>query len=119
MLAGEFFDYNAKYIVQGGCETNVPADIPAETAEKMRRDSRLIFNVLHGSGLARVDFLMDAAGNYFFSEINTIPGMSETSLFPQLFEACGMPYAPILDRLIALAREVRARKDELSFSHDL
>lgn len=115
-VAGEFFDYNAKYIVAGGCETKVPADIPADVAAHMRQDSENIFRALRGSGLARVDFLMDKDGKYYFSEINTLPGMSETSLFPQLFEACGEDYGLILERLIDLAREVHARKAALSLS---
>ena len=115
-LAGEFFDYNAKYIVAGGCETKVPADILPQTAQKMRQDSENIFRALHGSGLARVDFLMDKDGSYYFSEINTLPGMSQTSLFPQLFEAGGEDYGQILDRLIELARERHARKAALSLS---
>lgn len=115
-VAGEFFDYNAKYMVAGGCETNVPADLPADTAARMRKDSENIFRALRGSGLARVDFLMDSNRKYYFSEINTLPGMSETSLFPQLFEAGGEDYGRILERLIDLAREVHARKAALSFT---
>ncbi len=115
-LAGEFFDYNAKYIVAGGCETKVPADIAPETAQKMRHDSERIFRALRGSGLARVDFLMDKDGSYYFSEINTLPGMSQTSLFPQLFEACGEDYSRILDWLIEQACQRHARKAALSLS---
>ncbi len=112
-LAGEFFDYNAKYLVAGGCETNVPADIPAQTAARMRRNSEDLFCALHGSGLARVDFLMDKSGDYYFSEINTLPGMSETSLYPQLFEASGECYPNLLDGLIEQALKVHARKQTL------
>ena len=115
-VAGEFFDYNAKYIVAGGCETKVPADIPADLAQKMRQDSEAVFRALRGSGLARVDFLMDKNGAYYFSEINTMPGMSETSLFPQLFSACGEDYGQILDGLITLALRVHARKAVLSLN---
>lgn len=115
-VAGEFFDYNAKYVVAGGCETNVPADIPSQTAAQMRKDSEAIFRALRGSGLARVDFLMDKAGNYYFSEINTLPGMSETSLYPQLFEACGESYPRLLDGLIDQARVVWTRKRALSLN---
>ncbi len=116
MIAGEFFDYNAKYIVEGGCETKVPADIPADTAAKMRADSMAVFHALNGSGLARADFLMDKDGTYYFSEINTMPGMSETSLFPQLFEACGESYPQILDGLIEQAQAVYQRKKALSLN---
>ncbi len=112
-LAGEFFDYNAKYLVVGGCETKVPADIPADTAAHMRRDSEALFRALHGSGLARVDFLMDKSGAYYFSEINTLPGMSETSLYPQLFEASGESYPALLDGLIEQALQIHARKRAL------
>ncbi len=115
-VAGEFFDYNAKYIVQGGCETQVPAYIPARTAESMRQDTAKLFTALQGRGLARVDFLMDKNGQYYMSEINTLPGMSETSLFPQLFEASGENYAEILDRLIQIAKEVHAQKAVLTTS---
>jgi len=116
-IAGEFFDYDAKYITEGGCETNVPADIPQVTAMQMRADSLKIYQRLHGNGLARVDFLMDKeTGKYYFSEINTIPGMSETSLFPQLFEASGRAYTLILDELIQQAQQIHAEKTKLSFN---
>ena len=109
-VEGEFFDYNAKYVVAGGCETQVPARISPQTQQAMRQDTEKLFRALQGCGLARVDFLMDKEGKYYMSEINTLPGMSETSLFPQLFEASGENYAQILDRLIQMAQEVHARK---------
>lgn len=114
--SGEFFDYNAKYVVAGGCNMNIPADIPSETAEKMRKDTATIFKALQGSGLARADFLMDKQGRYYFSEINTLPGMSETSLFPQLFQACGEDYPQLLDGLISIAQQVFVRKRALTVS---
>lgn len=115
-VAGEFFDYNAKYVVAGGCETQVPAYIPARTAQAMRQDTAKLFRALQGRGLARVDFLMDKNGQYYMSEINTLPGMSETSLFPQLFEASGENYTEILDCLIQIAKEVHAQKAALATS---
>lgn len=101
-------------MVAGGCETNVPAKISKDAQICMRADSETIFRALRASGLARVDFLMDENGRYWFSEINTLPGMSDTSLFPQLFEASGEDYGQILDGLIALALDVRARKNALA-----
>ncbi len=115
-VAGEFFDYNAKYVVAGGCETQVPAKIQAQTEQAMRQDTETLFRALQGSGLARVDFLMDQEGKYYMSEINTLPGMSETSLFPQLFEASGVSYEKILEELIAIAQERHHQKQELSLS---
>lgn len=113
MLAGEFFDYNAKYIVEGGCETRVPAAIPAETEARMRKDALTVFRALRGSGLARADFLMDKTGRYYFSEINTLPGMSETSLYPQLFGASGQQYDKMLDGMIEQAITVWKTKNGL------
>lgn len=112
----EFFDYNTKYLVTGGCDMHIPADIPAQAAQTLKRDTEIIFKALQTSGFARVDFLMDQRGNYFFSEINTIPGLSETSLFPQLFEAGNQPYSRLLDRLIEMALQVYKCKKSLAVS---
>ena len=90
--------------------------MPEDVQSFMREDSQAIFRALRCSGLARVDFLMDKEGRYYFSEINTLPGMSDTSLFPQLFEAGGENYNDILDGLIQLALAVHARKAELSLT---
>ncbi len=113
-LDAEFFDYQAKYITEGGCETRVPADVPAQTRAAIRHGSELVFRALRGSGLARVDFLVDAEGKAWFSEINTLPGMSETSLYPQLFEAASVAYPNILEELISIALTVHQRKKTLS-----
>lgn len=113
-LGSEFFDYQAKYVTPGGCETRVPADLPEETRREIRQQSEVIFKALRCAGLARADFLVGADGQAWFSEINTIPGLSQTSLYPQLFEASGVAYPHALDELIALARRVHARKNSLS-----
>lgn len=113
-LESEFFDYQAKYITVGGCETRVPAVLPEKTCKAIRQGSEAIFKMLRGSGLARVDFLVDSDGNAWFSEINTLPGMSETSLYPQLFEASGIAYPIVLEELLAIALRVHARKKTLS-----
>lgn len=114
--AGEFFDYNAKYVVSGGCNMHIPANLPPQTAEKMCQDTAAVFTALQGSGLSRADFLVDVDGRYYFSEINTLPGMSHTSLWPQLFEACGESYPQLLDGLIQLALQVYKRKHALTSS---
>lgn len=116
-LASEFFDYQAKYITVGGCETKVPAVLPEQTRSEIRRGSELIFQMMRGSGLARVDFLVDQDGKAWFSEINTIPGMSQTSLYPQLFEATGLEYPAILEGLIEQAFKTFSQKKQLSREH--
>ncbi|MDR1123110.1 MAG: D-alanine--D-alanine ligase [Elusimicrobiota bacterium] len=102
-LNGEFFDYKAKYEAPGGCDMIIPADIPQAAQDKMRIAAHDIFRALRGQGLARADFLMDARGNFYFSEINTMPGMSESSLFPNLWKSSKKTYEDILDILIHLA----------------
>ncbi|WP_424244747.1 D-alanine-D-alanine ligase [Elusimicrobium posterum] len=99
----EFFDYDSKYIDPNGCITKVPASIDKELEEEMRAASLAVFKGLKCAGLARVDFLLDAEGNYYFSEINTLPGMSDTSLFPQLWRASGSDYKTILEELVETA----------------
>lgn len=111
---GEFFDYQAKYITEGGCETRVPADLPPQMQQEIRQYSEVIFKALRCSGLARVDFLIGKDGKLWFSEINTIPGLSETSLYPQLFEASGLSYSQVLDELISLARHTWKSRRSLS-----
>lgn len=106
-----FFDYKAKYEDPHGCDMKIPADIPQETQDEMRKASALVFKVLRGCGLARMDFLLGSDGKFYFSEINTLPGMSATSLFPQLWQASGKKYEDILDSLIKSAFD-RKRENE-------
>jgi D-alanine-D-alanine ligase len=102
-LSSEFFDYKAKYEDPGGCDMIIPADIPRSAQDKMRIAAHDIFRALRGWGLARADFLMDAEGKFYFSEINTMPGMSDSSLFPNLWKSSKKTYEDILDILIHLA----------------
>jgi D-alanine-D-alanine ligase len=115
-LSGEFFDYKAKYDDPHGCDIKVPADIPTQMQEQMRRDAKTVFKILRGEGLARVDFLLGSDGKYCFSEINTMPGMSLESLFPQLWSASSKKYEDILDFLINSA--LKRSKINKEFSLD-
>lgn len=109
--ASDFFDYHAKYEDPDGCLVKVPAGLPAETAKKMKEDAAEIFKTLGCAGLARVDFLLGEDGAYYFSEINTLPGMSEGSLFPQTMRACGFDYAEILNNLVLSANTKNEKTD--------
>jgi len=113
-IKSEFFDYKAKYEDPHGCDIKAPAALPEELQNKMRAASAEVFKVLRGEGLARVDFLLGSDGKYYFSEINTIPGMSLTSLFPQLWQASGKKYEDILDILIHLALKRKMENETLS-----
>jgi D-alanine-D-alanine ligase len=103
--SNEFYDYRAKYI-DGKSQAIIPADIPQEIAEEIRRQSIQAFVALDLSGLARVDFFLEKeTGQVYINEVNTMPGFTEISMYPKLWEASGLPYAQLLDRLIELAIE--------------
>jgi D-alanine-D-alanine ligase len=103
--SSEFYDYNAKYI-DGKSQTIIPANIPQEIAEEVRRQSIQAFLALDLSGLARVDFFLDKeTGKVYINEVNTLPGFTQISMYPKLWEASGLPYSQLLDRLIELAIE--------------
>jgi D-alanine-D-alanine ligase len=101
----EFYDYEAKYLDEHGAELIVPADISPETLEEVQRLSIAAFRAIDASGLARVDFFLTREGRLFLNEVNTIPGFTSISMYPKLWEASGVPYAELVDRLIELAIE--------------
>jgi D-alanine-D-alanine ligase len=109
--AGEFYDYNAKYL-DSGSKTLIPAPIPAELADEVRRQSITAFECIDGSGLARVDFLLSSTGELFVNEINTMPGFTTISMYSKLWDASGVTYPALIDRLIALAIERHALQQQ-------
>src|SRR5438094_1930804 len=113
----EFYDYADKYLEQGA-EIVIPARIPAETAEAMRALAVRAFRAVDCSGLARVDFFLGRGGRVLVNEINTMPGFTAISMYPKLWEASGLAYPALVDRLIALALERHAArgKRRLSFT---
>ena len=103
--SNEFYDYRAKYI-DGKSRAIIPADIPQEISEEIRRQAIKAFVALDLSGLARVDFFLEQeTGKVYINEVNTMPGFTEISMYPKLWAASGLPYAQLLDRLIELAIE--------------
>jgi len=109
--ADEFYSYDAKYIHEGS-ELLIPAPISAEMAERVRNLAMRAYLAIDCAGMARVDFLLDKdSGELFLSEVNTIPGFTKISMYPKLWEASGLPFAALVDRLIELAMERRAERD--------
>jgi len=106
----EWYDYDAKYAA-GGSDIVVPARIPDATAARVQELAIESFVATECEGMARVDFFVRQDGEVVVNELNTIPGFTETSVYARLFEASGLPYAELLDRLIelALARHERRR----------
>jgi len=107
----KFLDYTEKYSSTGHIEFVVPAPIPKRLAEKVRRNAVRAFKAIDGAGFARVDFFLRRDnGELFLNELNTIPGLTDVSGFPHLWEASGMPFPQVLDRLVELAFERHAEK---------
>ena len=101
----EFYDYNDKYI-DNVSKTIVPAKLPARTVERIQRDALRAFQAIDGAGLARVDFFVERGTNRVITnEINTMPGFTSISMYAKMWEASGISYAELIDRLIALAIE--------------
>ena len=108
--SNEFYDYDAKY-VDGKSTAVVPAALPGGVVKTIQRHAVRAFKVLECSGMARVDFLVTRkSSRIYLNEINTIPGFTPISMFPKMWEASGVPYAKLLDRLIDLAFERHGKK---------
>ena len=99
----DWYDYEAKY-GEGGMELVVPAEISADATERLRELARRVFMLCGCSGLARCDFFVDGE-DVLVNELNTIPGFTETSVYGKLFEADGISYPGLCDRLVKLAIE--------------
>ena len=105
--AAAFYDYAAKY-TPGAARLDVPADVPARVADACRAYARRAFLAIDGAGLARVDlFWQPERDALWVNEINTMPGFTETSMFPRLWAATGLPYPDLALHLIELARTAR------------
>jgi D-alanine-D-alanine ligase len=106
----EFYDYVAKY-VDDSSRAIIPASIPDPVAEIVRSYAVRAFKAIDAEGMARVDFFYDDRGRgVVVNEINTIPGFTEISMFPKMWEAAGLSYSELIDRLIALALERHSKK---------
>ena len=110
---GVWYDFEAKY-TEGGMELRVPAPIGEEAVERVRELAVSVFRLAGCSGLARCDFFVEPDGSVLVNEINTMPGFTDTSVYAKLFEATGIAYPDLCDRLVGLAveRHQRARSYE-------
>jgi D-alanine-D-alanine ligase len=104
LLGAEWYDYDAKYR-PGGMELVAPARLPEPVREEVRRLAIDTFLRVGCSGLARVDFFVEDGGRVLVNELNTMPGFTETSVYPKLWEASGLAFPALCDRLLQLARE--------------
>ena len=115
--AKEFYDYEAKYLSEGS-GLIVPAKLTRQQTKQIREMAVAAFRACDCAGLARVDFLMEPGKSerIYVNEINTLPGFTSISMYPKLWEASGIAYPELIDRLIALALERRAEKDRNRYS---
>jgi D-alanine-D-alanine ligase len=112
----EFYDYEAKYLEEGSLIV-IPADLPGPVAAEIQRLAIAAFQAIDCAGMARVDFLLSrSSGDIFVNEVNTIPGFTTISMYSKLWEATGVRYPDLLDRLIALAFERHGEKQLLRTS---
>jgi D-alanine-D-alanine ligase len=102
----EFYDFDAKYRDEASVDLIVPAQLSADELSQMQSIARRAFEAIGGSGLARVDFFLTADG-FFVNEINTMPGFTQLSMFPSLWQASGIAYAELITELIDLALEAK------------
>ena len=99
----DFYDFEAKYLAEEQTSLDVPADVPDELALAARELAAEVFEVLDVEGLARVDFFCLGDGELVVNEIETMPGFTTTSMFPRVWDASGIGYAALVDRLVQLA----------------
>jgi D-alanine-D-alanine ligase len=110
----EFYSYEAKYLDEHGARLMIPAKLTAEQVKVAQQLARDIFVTLECEGMARVDLFLDKnTGSFYFNEINTIPGFTQISMYPKLWEASGINYRDLLSRLIDLAIARHKRKQSL------
>jgi len=108
VINADWYDYEAKY-QPGGMELEVPAPLPDDVRERVRELAVEVFKLVDCAGMARVDFFVEG-DRVLVNELNTIPGFTSTSVYAKLFEASGIPYMELLDRLLALALERHERE---------
>ena len=107
-----FYTYEAKYLDEQGALVKVPADLPRDLSDKVRKLSLAAFRALGCEGLARIDFFLRDDGKLLVNEVNTLPGLTNISMYPKVMEAIGISYPELVDRLIrhALARARSGQK---------
>jgi D-alanine-D-alanine ligase len=112
----EFYDYEDKYLLDRA-RIELPAKISAEKTEELRRLAVECYRAVECSGMARVDFLLESAtGRLYINEINTIPGFTSISMYPKMWEHCGLAMPKLIDRLIELALERHTAKKATRFT---
>ena len=115
----EFYDYRAKYLEQG-TQLLIPAPLTKKQVATFQDFAVRAFRAIEGTGMARCDFFLEKkTGKIFVNELNTIPGFTSISMYPKMWEASGLPYPQLIDRLIELAFELHREKARTKYSIEL
>ncbi len=115
----EFYDYTAKYLEEG-TRLVIPAKLKKKQVKQFQALAVRVFQAVECAGMARVDFFLERrTGKVFANEINTIPGFTSISMYPKLWEATGIPYRELIDRLLQLALSAHAEKARTKYSIEL
>src|SRR5580765_7888554 len=115
----EFYDYTAKYLEEG-TQLLIPVDLKPAHVKKFQHFALQAFRALELSGMARVDFFLEKiSGKIYLNEVNTIPGFTSISMYPKLWEASGIPFPQLIDKLIELALEQHAEKARTKYAIEL
>jgi D-alanine-D-alanine ligase len=115
----EFYDYTAKYLEEGS-QILIPAKLKPPQVKTIQTYAVEAFRALELSGMARVDFFVEKkAGKIYLNEVNTIPGFTSISMYPKMWEASGMPFRQLIDKLIELAREMHREKARTKYEIEL
>jgi len=114
VINADWYDYEAKY-TPGGMELQFPARIEPAVAERVRELALEVFRLVDCAGLARVDFFVEDGERVLVNELNTMPGFTETSVYPKLWEQSGVAFPELCDRLVALGVERREREARYRF----
>ena len=113
----DFYDYTAKYLDGDKSKLLLPAHLSQKEISKVQELSIKAFKALDCSGMARVDFLLSkVSGNIYINELNTIPGFTNISMYPKMWEVTGLSYQDLIDKLIKLALERHSQKNALKIS---
>jgi len=117
----DFYTFDAKYVDPDAVKINVPARLPNTVREKIRKVSIKAYEVLHGQDFARIDLFLDKKGNVFVNEINTIPGFTNSSMYPMMWKERGLSFSDLITRLLNLAQERynRGKRIERDFQSEL
>lgn len=105
IVSDDFYSYEAKYSDESTSVAKIPADLPEDVQVKLKKYALHAFAATEGRGMARVDFFVTADGEIYLNEINSIPGFTDISMYPKLWQNQGLLYSDLVDRLIMLALE--------------